>query len=62
MPPRFIISNINTFINTVESYMGVPYKFGGNSRSGTDCSGLDFIGLKSVGYNASRLNAESLIA
>lgn len=60
MPPRFIISNINTFINTVESYMGVPYKFGGNSRSGTDCSGLVFIGLKSAGYNGSRLNAESV--
>ena len=60
LPSRFIISNINTFINTVESYMGVPYKYGGNSRSGTDCSGLVFIGLKSVGYDGSRLNAESV--
>ncbi len=59
MPPRFIVSNINTFINTVESYIDVPYKFGGNSRSGIDCSGLVFIGLKSVGYSGSRLNAES---
>ena len=60
MPSKFIISNINIFINTVESYMGVPYKYGGNSRMGTDCSGLVFIGLKSVGYNGSRLNAESV--
>lgn len=60
MPSRYYISNINTFVNTVESYMGVRYARGGTSRSGVDCSGLVYVGLKSVGYNGERLNAERL--
>lgn len=58
MPTKFYISNINTLINTVESYMGVPYKYGGTSKSGVDCSGLVNVGLRSVGYSGERLNAE----
>ena len=58
IPSRYYISDINTFLNTVESYIGVPYSKGGTSSSGIDCSGLVNIGLQSVGYSGKRLNAE----
>ena len=60
MPSRYYISSVKTFVNTVESYMGVGYRAGGVSRSGVDCSGLVYVGLKSAGYNGERLNAERL--
>ena len=60
MPARYYISNINTFIATVESYMGVPYKYSGKSRSGVDCSGLVNLGLESVGYSSGRLNSTAI--
>jgi cell wall-associated NlpC family hydrolase len=36
-----IPSNANPkLIETVDSWLGVPYKYGANSKSGTDCSGM----------------------
>ena len=60
MPSRIYVSNIDTFLKTVKSYMGVPYRYGGVSKSGIDCSGLIFKGLQSVGYSGQRLNAQSI--
>ena len=34
----------------LDSYMGIPYKFGGTSRSGIDCSGLIYRVFKDLGY------------
>ncbi|MDO7581748.1 MAG: C40 family peptidase [Flavobacteriales bacterium] len=56
--PAIYISNAETFLKTVNSYKGVSYLFGGNSRSGIDCSGLIFRGLKSTGYQGERINAQ----
>ena len=57
---RIYISDIGKFINTVNSYRGVPYRISGTSRNGIDCSGLIYRGLQSVGYTRERLNAQML--
>ena len=57
---RIYVNDINKFINTVNSYMGVPYRYNGTSYSGIDCSGLIYKGLQSTGYSGERLNAQML--
>ena len=57
---KFKVKDINTFFNTIKSFMGVQYRYGGTNRSGIDCSGLIYRGLMSVGYNGERVNAQSL--
>tara|TARA_B110000208_G_C11764058_1_gene427968 strand:- start:165 stop:1559 length:1395 start_codon:yes stop_codon:yes gene_type:complete len=52
--------NIPNFLKIVNSYRGVPYRFGGTTRGGVDCSGLIWRGLKGTGYRGERLNAQSL--
>ena len=59
MPSSLKISNIDKFFKTINSYMGVSYKYGGSSRSGIDCSGLVYKGMQSVGYEGERLNAQA---
>ena len=36
----------NKFIETAKQFLGVPYVYGGTSRSGIDCSGLVFLAGK----------------
>ena len=57
MPDRFVLNDVNTFVNTAKSCLGVPYKSRGTTKNGLDCSGLVYYSLKSVGYD-NRLNAE----
>ena len=54
------VSNVNDFLLEVKSYMDVPYKFNGTTRSGINCSGLIWKGLTATGYNGERLNGQSL--
>ncbi len=45
-------------VSTAESYLGVPYVWGGTSRSGIDCSGLTQQTYKSLGITLPRTAAE----
>ena len=59
---KISIPNVEDFLLEVKSYMGVPYKYSGTTRSGIDCSGLIWKGLRASdsNYNGERLNAQSL--
>jgi cell wall-associated NlpC family hydrolase len=46
--------NIEDAINNAESYIGVPYKYGGEDRMGIDCSALVQICYNSAGFDLPR--------
>lgn len=51
-------SETEAVINTAKSYIGTPYLWGGNSKSGMDCSGLIHVSYKAAGYNTPRTAKE----
>lgn len=44
----------SAIVSSAASYLGVPYVWGGTSRSGVDCSGLVFLAHKAVGISVAR--------
>ncbi len=50
--------NIESVIATGRSYIGTPYKWGGNTKSGIDCSGLIKNSYKTIGVNLPRTAKE----
>lgn len=48
-PPPDSVANIA--IRTAESYLGVPYVWGGASRDGVDCSGLVMLAYEAAGID-----------
>ncbi|MBS7334285.1 MAG: C40 family peptidase [Weeksellaceae bacterium] len=48
----------NNVISTAKSFLGVPYKYGGTTRSGFDCSGLVFVSFDKVDLKLPRVSSQ----
>jgi probable lipoprotein NlpC len=48
--------NKSKFIETVESFKGTPYKYGGMNRQGIDCSALIFRGFEAIDIKIPRVS------
>lgn len=49
---------IEAVIKTAETYLGVPYRWGGMSRAGVDCSGLMVLAFQSAGMTIPRVSGD----
>lgn len=49
---------IESVIKTSKSYIGTPYKWGGNTKAGIDCSALIKNSYKTIGVNLPRTSKE----
>ncbi|MEO9872877.1 C40 family peptidase [Ekhidna sp.] len=49
---------IESVISTGRSYIGTPYKWGGNTKAGIDCSGLIHNSYKTIGIKLPRTAKE----
>jgi len=51
---------INNVIGEARTYIGTPYKWGGNDRKGIDCSGLLVRSFESVGMKIPRTASQQI--
>ncbi|NQU03107.1 MAG: C40 family peptidase [Syntrophaceae bacterium] len=55
--PRVAL-NYDRFKASIESFLGTPYLWGGNTRRGVDCSGFTVLVMKENGYSIPRVSRE----
>ena len=51
---------VRKVLSTAKSYKGVPYRFGGTTRSGLDCSALIMHSFRAAGYKFPRTTAQQI--
>ena len=54
--PSYSYGGVSTAIATAQSYLGVPYVWGGESYGGVDCSGLTMLAWGSAGVDLPHLS------
>ena len=62
IPQKSIIkkNNISSVIGEARTYIGTPYKWGGNDKVGIDCSGLMVRSFESVGIKIPRTTSQQI--
>ena len=53
-------NRINSVIGNARTYIGTPYKWGGNDKRGIDCSGLLVRSFESVGMKLPRTTSQQI--
>lgn len=55
---KVVSKEANHVLKEAKKYLGVPYKYGGTTRSGLDCSGLVFNAYDAVGVKLPRISRD----
>ena len=55
---KFSTKEVDSLLKTAKSYLGVPYKYGGNNQSGFDCSGLVVVSFDKLGLKLPRVSSQ----
>ena len=53
-------NTVNSVIGKARTYIGTPYKWGGNDKKGIDCSGLLVRSFESVGMKLPRTTSQQI--
>ena len=53
-------NTVNSVIGNARTYIGTPYKWGGNDKKGIDCSGLLVRSFESVGIKLPRTTSQQI--
>tara|TARA_B100000287_G_scaffold261558_1_gene246069 strand:+ start:3115 stop:3579 length:465 start_codon:yes stop_codon:yes gene_type:complete len=53
-------NNIRSVIGEARTYIGTPYKWGGNDKNGIDCSGLLVRSFESIGMKIPRTTSQQI--
>ena len=53
-------NTVNSVIGNARTYIGTPYKWGGNDKKGIDCSGLLVRSFESVGMKLPRTTSQQI--